>query len=97
MDRFSPEEDEVALCETLLEAAEVIPITGLGKLLWAHQDVVADSDKELGQTRTVKMRTETGGHAPIKMKPYRTPIYNRPLVEQAVKDMLESSLIPTYP
>lgn len=31
-------------------------------LLRANQDVVARSDKELGQTNTVIMRIDTGGH-----------------------------------
>lgn len=30
---------------------------------------------------------------PIKLRPYRTPIHKRPLVEEAVKDMMEAGMI----
>lgn len=39
------------------------------------------------------MRIATGDQAPIKMRPYRTPIYKRHLVKEAVQDMLESGMI----
>lgn len=39
----------------------------LVRLLRAHWDVVANLDKELGQTCTVKMRIDTGDHASIKL------------------------------
>ena len=33
-------------------------------------DVVASSDKELGQIQSVLMKINTGDHPPIKLKPY---------------------------
>lgn len=51
-------------------------------------DVMANSDKELGQTRTMKTRNDTGGQAPINLRSYSTPIHKRPLVEEAVKTMI---------
>lgn len=39
----------------------------VGGLLRANCDVVAKSNKELGQTHTVKMRIDMGDHPP---KPY---------------------------
>lgn len=54
-------------------------------LLRANHDVVANSDKELGQTHMVKMRIDTGDQTLIKLKPYRTPIHKRPLVEEPVQ------------
>lgn len=41
----------------------------------------------------VNMRINTGNHAPIKMRPYMTPIHKRRLVEEAVRNMLESGMI----
>ena len=39
------------------------------------------------------MRIDTGDHPPIKLRPYRTPIHKRKLLEEAVKDMFESGVI----
>lgn len=60
------------------------------KLLEANQDVVANTDKELGQ---VQMKIDTGDYPPIRLKPYRTPIHKRKLVEEEVNEMLDSGLI----
>lgn len=60
----------------------------IGRLLSANCDVVASSDKELGQTHTVKMQIDTGGQAVIKLRLYRTPMHKRPLVEGVAEDML---------
>lgn len=57
----------------------------VGGLLRTNCDVVASSDKELGQTHMVKMKIDTGDHPSIKLRPYQTPIHKRPLVEEAVK------------
>ena len=51
------------------------------------------TDKELGQTKTVEMRLDTGDHPPIKLKSYRTPIHKRKLVEEAVNEMMDSGMI----
>lgn len=146
-----PEENEITLCEAVVEAAELVPITivnqahktikvkrgeemgkalplrtlnrvkfeekqgkhvgqpegiadkeilapdqfraRVGGLLRNNGDVVAKSDKELGQTHTVKMTIDTGDHPPVKLKPYRTPVHKRPLVEEAVEEMLEAGMI----
>lgn len=37
------------------------------------------------------MKIDIGSHAPIKLKPYKTPLHKRPL--EAVMDMLESGII----
>ena len=50
-------------------------------------DVVAESDRELSQPETVKMRIDTGDHPPIKLRLYRTPLHKRKVVEEAVRDM----------
>ena len=51
------------------------------------------TDKELEQTKTVEMRIDTGDHPPIKLRPYRTPIHKRKLVEEAVNEMMDSGMI----
>lgn len=63
------------------------------KLLEANRDVVANTDKELGQTETVHMKIDSGDHLPIRLMPYRTPIHKRKLVEEAVSEMLDSGVI----
>ena len=44
-------------------------------LLISNHKVIAMTDKELGQTKTVEMRIDTGDHPPIKFRPYRTIIH----------------------
>ena len=65
----------------------------MAQLFRSNRDVLANSDQELGRTRTVKMKIDTGNHPPIKLKPYRTPIHKRVIVEEAVKEMLEVGVI----
>lgn len=62
-------------------------------LLSRNREVIAMTDKELGQTETVEMRIDTGDHPPIKLRPYRTPIHKRKLVEEAVNEMMDSGII----
>ena len=61
-------------------------------LIQENIDVIANSDKELGRTQSVRMKIDTGNNPPIKIKPYRTPIHKRRLVEEAVKEMLEAKV-----
>ena len=62
-------------------------------LIYKNREVVANTNKELGQTQTIQMKIDTGDHPPIKLRPYRTPIHKRKLVEEEVKDMLECGII----
>ena len=62
-------------------------------LIYKNREVVANTDKELGRTHTIQMRIDTGDHSLIKIRPYRTPIHEWKLVEEAVQDMLESGVI----
>ena len=39
------------------------------------------------------MKINTGDHPPIRLKPYRTPLHKRKLVEGAVKNMLGAGII----
>ena len=63
------------------------------KLLRDNKDRIANEDKELGQTQTVSMKIDTGDHPPIRLRPYRTPVHKRGVVEEAVRDMLEAGII----
>ena len=54
------------------------------------------TNKELGQTKTVEMRIDTGDHPPIKLWPYKTPIHKRKLVEEAVNEMMDSGMIERF-
>ena len=50
----------------------------------------AKSTKDLGHTDLVELSIDTGDAKPIKQRPYRTALSDRPIVEKEVKDMLES-------
>ena len=62
-------------------------------LLRSNREVIAITDEELGQTKTVEMRIDTGEHPPIKLRPYMTPIQKRKLVEEAVNEVMDSGMI----
>ncbi|ESP03280.1 hypothetical protein LOTGIDRAFT_171627 [Lottia gigantea] len=59
-------------------------------ILTNYRDIFATNDMELGQTDTVKMKIDIGDHSPIKLRPYRTPLNKRQIVDKAIDDMLES-------
>ena len=62
-------------------------------LITCKRDLFATKDTDLGKTDTIKMKIDTGNHPPIKLKPNRTPLNNRKVVEEAVKDMLDAKII----
>ena len=51
------------------------------KLILQNGDSFSNTDSESGKTDTVKMQIDTGNSTPIKMRPYRTPIKNREVVD----------------
>ena len=53
----------------------------------------AKRTKDLGHTDLVELSVDTGDAKPIKQRPYRTALSDRPIVEKEVKDMLESDTI----
>ena len=63
------------------------------KLVIKNQDLFASKDSELGKTDTVKMQIDVGDNKPIKMKPYRTPIKNREVIDKAINEMLDANVI----
>ena len=66
---------------------------GVKKLVTENRDLFAQTDAELGHTDTVKMKLDTGEHPPIKMKPYRTPLNKRAVIDNDVDEMLEAGII----
>ena len=53
----------------------------------------ANKDSELGDTETLKMNIDVGNSEPIKMRPYRTLIKNREVIDKAIDEMLQAGVI----
>ena len=62
-------------------------------LILKNQDLFASKDSELRHTDTVKMKIDTGKNDPIKMRPYRTPLKNREVIDKAINEMLDANVI----
>jgi hypothetical protein len=58
-----------------------------------NRDLFAKTDADLGHTDTIKMKIDTGNHSPIKMKPYRTPLNKRKIVDNAIDEMLSANIV----
>ena len=63
------------------------------RIVLKNKDLFAKTDAELGHTNTVKMKIDTGDKSPIKMKPYRTPLNKRELVDKAINEMMDANII----
>ena len=63
------------------------------ELLKKNVDLFAQHDSDLCHTDTVKMKINTGDHPPIKLRPYRTPLTNSKVIDNAVDEMLEAKII----
>ena len=63
------------------------------ELVRYNLDLFAEKDTELGKTQTVKVKTDTGDHKPIKLKPYMTPFTGTPIVDKAIDEMLAANII----
>ena len=62
-------------------------------MIFQNEDIFAATDADLGHTDTVKMKIDTGDHPSIKLRPYRTPLNNRKIVDKAVDEMMEAKII----
>lgn len=67
--------------------------TKIVQLINQNKDLFANKDSELTHTSTVKMQIDTGDHPPIKLKPYRTPLNNRKIIDDTIDEMLEANII----
>ena len=65
----------------------------LKQLISTYRDVFALTDAELGQTKLVTHRIDTGDSAPIKIPPHRTSPAKMPIIRDEVKSMLEKGVI----
>ena len=63
------------------------------RLVEDNKHLFAATDLELGHTDTVRMNIDTGDATPIKMRPYRTPLTKREVVNKAIDNMLEAGVI----
>ena len=53
------------------------------KVLTRNSDIFAEKDSQLGHTNTVKLKINTEDHPPIKLRPYRAPLNNRRVIDEA--------------
>ena len=58
-----------------------------------NQDLFAHSDLDLSRTETVTIKIDTGDAESIRLKPYKTPLNKRKVIDKAVDDMLAAGLI----
>ena len=63
------------------------------KFLKKNKDLFASVDSELGHTDTVTMKIDTGNNPPIKLRPYRTPIQNRQVIEKTIDEMMGANIV----
>ena len=47
-------------------------------------------------TEPVEMQIDVGNNEPIKMRPYRTPMKNRELIDNTIDGMLNADVIRRY-
>ena len=62
-------------------------------ILKTNADIFAQIDSQLSHTDTVRMKIDTGDNLPIKLRPYRTPLNNRKVIDNAIDEMLSAKII----
>ena len=62
-------------------------------LVKQNVDLFAQNDCELGHTKTVTMKIDTGDHKPIKLRPYRAPLNKRDIIDKSVAEMEKAGVI----
>lgn len=63
------------------------------QLIKENSDIFAQKDTQLGQTDTLLFSVDTGDAKPIKLRPYRTPLNDRKILDKAIDEMLEAKII----
>ena len=63
------------------------------EVLTRNSDIFAEKDSELGHTNATKMKIDTSDHPPIKLRPYRAPLNNRRVIDEAIDEMLSAKVI----
>ena len=62
-------------------------------LIMKNKDVFAKNDTDLTPTKSIEMKIDTGDHEPIRLKPYRTPLTRKKIIDDAIDQMLEAKII----
>ena len=65
----------------------------LREFLSKNKHMFAKNDMELGRTTLVKAKLDTGTALPRKVKPYRIPFSQRPIVKKHIDDLLKANII----
>ena len=60
----------------------------MGQLLRVSRNIIAKTNKELGQMHVVKMRIATGNYLLMKLMSYQNPVCKGKLVKEAVDNMI---------
>ena len=89
-DRIDQVVDALSLPTTKLSNHQV---TQLKSLIAEFSDVFALSDAELSCTGLIRHSIDTSNHAPIKQRPYRTPIICRALISEMVDNMHKQGIV----
>ena len=58
-----------------------------------NSDLFASKDTELGHRDNVRMRIDTGSADLIKLRPYRTPLNNRKIIDETIDEILYAKVI----
>ena len=58
-----------------------------------NRDVFAAHDRDLSQSSSIRMNIDTSKHPPIRLRPYKTPLNKRKVIENAVSEMLDAKVI----
>ena len=66
---------------------------GLTRLLYQYQDIFKSLDGQLGRTKLVQHRVDTGNAVPIKQCPRRLPILQQELVDKKLDKMEAQGII----
>ncbi|XP_066267523.1 uncharacterized protein [Branchiostoma lanceolatum] len=65
----------------------------LSDCLEANRDCFSTGSFDLGRTDLVQHRIDTGDAAPIKQRPYRTPVHRREVLRNQIAEMLDHDVI----
>ena len=65
----------------------------LANFLCEYQDVFARDGDDLGRSKVVQHRIDTGSSSPIKQAPRRVPLHKKRVVQEEVDKMLRKGVI----
>ena len=63
------------------------------EFLKKNKDLFASVDSKLGHSDTVTIKIDTGNSPTIMLRPYRTPIQNRQVIEKTIDDMVDANIV----